>query len=237
MTLQTIMRQFARWHIWLAWLFGVPIVLWTLSGLFMVLRPIEEVRGEHLLRADPAIEAGELVLPRFLAPVRSAELAAQPDGPVWIVSEASGGRYRYSARDGSAVPPVIASEARRIADAAYAGNGALETITYHPQGTAPDRMDGAGNLWLAQYADGTHLYIADATGEVLGVRTQWWRAYDFMWGLHIMDLQRRENSHHPVLILFASISLAGTLLGLALMFRRRRLRRRRSRTALSRRSA
>ena len=42
------MARYARWHIWLGWLVGVPLLLWTLSGVAMVARPIEEVRGEHL---------------------------------------------------------------------------------------------------------------------------------------------------------------------------------------------
>ena len=49
-----------RWHIWLGWLVGVPMLLWTVSGVVMVVKPIEEVRGAALLaelrpvRADRA---------------------------------------------------------------------------------------------------------------------------------------------------------------------------------------
>ena len=52
------MRRFAKWHIWLGWLTGVPLVLWCVSGLVMVARPIEEVRGDHLRR-----ELGPVALP------------------------------------------------------------------------------------------------------------------------------------------------------------------------------
>ena len=45
------MRRLARWHIWLGWLIGLPLVMWTVTGLVMVARPIETVRGTHL-RAD-----------------------------------------------------------------------------------------------------------------------------------------------------------------------------------------
>ena len=37
--------RLTRWHIWLGWLAGVPLLLWTISGLFMVAQPIETVRG------------------------------------------------------------------------------------------------------------------------------------------------------------------------------------------------
>ena len=35
-----------RWHVWLGWLIFIPMLLWTVSGVAMVLKPIEEVRGE-----------------------------------------------------------------------------------------------------------------------------------------------------------------------------------------------
>ena len=57
---------------------------------------------------------------------------------------------------------------------------------------------------------------------MLALRTKLWRAYDFMWGLHIMDLRGRENAHHPVLIGFAGLAFVGSLMGCVLLFRRRR---------------
>jgi ABC-type Mn2+/Zn2+ transport system permease subunit len=56
------------------------------------------------------------------------------------------------------------------------------------------------------------------------VRTRWWRTFDFVWGLHIMDLQTREDTHHPILIFFALLAVIGALFGCILMFRRRSAR-------------
>ena len=56
------------------------------------------------------------------------------------------------------------------------------------------------------------------------MRTEWWRTFDLMWGLHIMDLETREDTSHPVLIIFALLSILGALLGCVLMFRRRKAR-------------
>jgi len=54
------------------------------------------------------------------------------------------------------------------------------------------------------------------------VRTNFWRAFDFMWGIHIMDLQTRKDTSHPILIVFAVISLVGSILGFIMLFTRRR---------------
>ena len=219
------MLRFARWHIWLGWLVGFPILMWTATGLFMVARPIEEVRGSHLRAPQAAIDPAGLRFPATIGePIHEARLVAQPDGPAWIVTAADGARWRYSARHGTATPPVVADEARRIAAEAYAGKARLDGVTYFPADEVPVEARSAGAVWQARFADGTHVYIDDATGEVVALRTGQWRLYDVMWGLHIMDLQTRDDTHHPILILFAALAMIGALLGCTLLFRRRKAR-------------
>jgi hypothetical protein len=219
------MQRFARWHVWLGWLVGLPMLMWAVTGLFMVARPIEEVRGEHL-RAEPAaIDPAGVAFPAAIGePVREARLVAQPGGPAWIVTSADGARWRYSAVTGAALAPVVRREAQAIATAAYAGDARLEALTYFPAGAAPAEARTSGAAWRGRFSDDTHVYIDDATGEVLALRTGQWRLYDVMWGLHIMDLKTREDSHHPVIVVFAALAAIGAALGCVLLFRRRRSR-------------
>jgi hypothetical protein len=219
-----MMQRFARWHIWLGWLVGFPILMWCVTGLIMVSRPIEEVRGDHLRAAQPSVSTENIVLPRLYEPIRSAELVQQPDGPVWVVTGADGRKWRNSAVDGTRVPPVIEEEARRIAEAAYAGPGEIENVAYIPAETEPLELRRGLPSWQVRYSDGTNLYIDDNTGQVAALRTPFWRTFDFVWGLHIMDLQTREDTHHPILIFFAIIASIGALIGCILMFRRRKAR-------------
>ena len=218
------MRRFAKWHIWLGWLVGVPVLMWTVTGLIMVIKPIEEVRGSHLRAETPPVSGAGLAMPTLTTDVTAVELVRQPDGPVWVVQEASGGRYRYSARDGTLLPPVLEEEARALALATFAGDAELEKLTYFPSDEAPMDLRVPRNSWQAHFADGTNVYVDDTTGEVLALRTGWWRVFDFAWGLHIMDLETREDTSHPVLILFAALAIIGSLLGCVLMFRRRKVR-------------
>jgi uncharacterized iron-regulated membrane protein len=226
MAQQRMMLRFARWHIWLGWVVGAPILMWTLTGLFMVARPIEEVRGEHLRAPPNAVVKGAYALPDVGEPIVGAELVQQPIGPVWLVSTAEGARYRYFAPDGSLVPPVIESEAREIADATYSGDGTLEAVVYIPADAPPSDLRAGVNAWQARFSDGTNVYLDAATGEVLAVRTGWWRTYDLMWALHIMNLENRDNPHHPLIIVSAVLASIGALLGCILLFRRRKARRR-----------
>jgi uncharacterized iron-regulated membrane protein len=225
MALPRMMQRFARWHIWLGWVVGLPILMWTVTGLWMVARPIEEVRGTHLRAEHAAIDPAEVRFPANIGePIHEARLVAQPDGPAWIVTSADGRRWRYSARFGTATPPVVEDEARRIAEAAYAGDARLAGVSYFPPGEAPTAARSSAAVWQVRFADGTQVYIDDATGEVLGLRTGQWRLYDLMWGLHIMDPQTREDTHNPFVIGFAVLAVIGAVLGCILLFRRRKAR-------------
>jgi hypothetical protein len=225
MARQRMMQRFARWHIWLGWLVGLPILMWAVTGLWMVARPIEEVRGEHLRAPHAAIDPAGLRFPQAIGePIHEARLVAQPGGPAWLVTAADGRRWRYSARTGAAAAPVVAAEARRIGEAAYGGPARFTGTTYFPPGEAPLAARSAGAVWQARFADGTQVYIDDATGEVLALRTSGWRLYDFLYGLHVMDPVTREDAHNPFAIAFAALAVIGAALGCVLLFRRRKAR-------------
>jgi hypothetical protein len=225
MARQRMMQRFARWHIWLGWAVGLPVLMWAVTGLVMVARPIEAVRGEHLRAAPAAIDPGQVRFPATVGePIVEARLVAQPGGPAWIVTAASGQRWRYAARTGAAAAPVVEAEARRIAEAAYAGTAPFAGASYRPAGEAPLEARSSGAVWQARFADGTHVYIDDATGEVLALRTGGWRLYDFLYGLHVMDPQTHEDAHNPFAVTFAALAVIAAALGCTLLFRRRRAR-------------
>lgn len=219
-----MMQRLAQYHIWLGWLVGVPLLIWTVSGLVMALRPLEQVRGDDLIAQAPPIDPAEIIFPTIREPLREIRLVQQADGPSWIVTAANGQRWRYSATYGTATPPVIEEEAHAIAAASYAGDARLEGVRYFPADEAPADLRAPVATWQAHYDDGTNLYIDSVTGEVLVARTGQWRLYDLMWGLHIMDLENRSDTSHPILILFAGLSVTGALIGCVLLFRRRKAR-------------
>ena len=177
---QVLMRHLARWYIWLGWLIGVPLAMWTITGLVMVSRPIEEVRGNNL-RKD--------------------------------------------------LPPVALPAAANTA-----GRSAITTITYMDDTierfsasgiTLPEIEEIAARLVVAEQIDGGKAVVgaqflaADETPIELRRPFPSWRIFNVMWGLHIMDLQRRDDSSHPIPILFAALTAIGSIIGCVLLFRRR----------------
>ena len=94
-----------KWHIWLGWLVGVPLILWTASGLFMVARPIEEIRGEHLRKAPLMLATDMPVAPSLSGrAVEKLTLEQRIDGRVWIIKYQGGDLRRADAATGALLP-------------------------------------------------------------------------------------------------------------------------------------
>ncbi len=201
-------------------------MLWTATGLFMVIKPIEEVRGEHL-RAETPSQA--LVLPGSEiateeAQLRSMRVTMQDGRAVAILTTLDGVTSRVDMESGTALPRLTASDARELVEKRIIGGDKVEAVNLFEAEDVPFDFRRPMPVWQVALADGTHVYVGRDTGEIEAVRTRWWRWFDFAWGLHIMDLQTREDTSHPILIGFAALSLTGAILGCILMFRRRKAR-------------
>ena len=220
------MRLLAKWHIWLGWLVGVPIVMWLASGLFMTIKPIEEVRGEHLrVHAEEAplvIEGSAFATSD--AGLKDMRLVMQEGRAVALLTTLDGAVTRIDYASGEPIAAVTADTARAIVADRIIGGDAVKSVRFFEADEVPFDFRRPRPVWQVTLEDATHIYVGRDTGEIEAVRTQWWRWFDFMWGLHIMDLSEREATSHPILILFAGLSLTGAMLGCILMFRRRKSR-------------
>ena len=221
------MLKLAKWHIWLGWLVGVPIVMWTATGLFMVAKPIEEVRGNHLRieQAQPqplVLEGSALATPE--AQLSEMRAVMQDGRPVAILTTLDDVTTRVDMASGEPIPALDAAGASALVGRRIVGGSDVDAVTFFDADDVPFDFRRPLPVWQVRLADGTNVYVGRDTGEIEAVRTSWWRWFDFMWGLHIMDLSEREDTSHPTLILFAALSLIGALLGTILMFRRRKAR-------------
>jgi uncharacterized iron-regulated membrane protein len=212
-------QRLRRWHIWLGWIVGLPFLAWTVSGLVMVARPIETVRGEGLIAEAPALPAGFVPVPPAIGPrpLASLRLESRPDGPKWLLKYADGGTRLADAASGRLLPPLRAADAARIVGARYTGKARIAAVDRTPADSPPLDLRRKVAAWRVTMSDGTRFYLDASTGEVLARRTRWWRFYDWMWGLHIMDLETREDAHNPLLIGFGLVAFLTTLLALAML--------------------
>jgi len=118
---------------------------------------------------------------------------------------------------GLLVEPLSAADAAREVTARYAGKAKLRSVARTSADDPPLEFRRPVAAWQVAMDDGTRFYVDAASGEVAARRTSWWRFYDFMWGLHIMDLKTREDAHNPLVLGFGFTALAMTVLALVLL--------------------
>lgn len=222
-----LLNRFARWHVWLGWLVGVPIVLWLASGLFMTLKPLPQVRGEHLrieteASAPLILEGSDLASEE--AQLKDMRVTMQDGRAVAILTTLDGVTSRVDFATGEPIPALTAADARALVAARIVGGEKVESVTFFEAEDVPFDFRRPVPVWRVVLEDATYVYVGRDTGRVEAVRTRWWRWFDFAWGLHIMDLSEREDNSHPILIGFAGLSLVSALLGCVVMFRRRKSR-------------
>jgi hypothetical protein len=209
-----------RWHIWLGWLVGLPMLFWTLSGVVMVWKPIEEVRGADLLRdLSPVRLTAPPILPPQVAgmPVQRLALENRAAGPRWVIDIPGAPTRLADPLTGALLPPVSAAEAAREVATRYTGNAQVRAVSRTSANGPPLDLRRPVATWAVEMTDGTRFYVDVGSGEVVARRTRWWRLYDWMWGLHIMDLKTREDTNNPWVVGFGLAALITTLLALVLL--------------------
>lgn len=227
-------------HRYLGIFIAIQLVFWTASGTFFALVPITKIRGEHLVHSAPQRTLGDqrLVSPNALLGqpgvdksigVDRITLATRLGVPVYLVTTEDG-IAAFDARSGMRLPALDEAGARSVASART--NLDLTAASLVTRTSDGDEYRG-GELpaWRVVASDGTHLYIGAHSGKLRAVRTSNWRLYDFLWGLHIMDWQGREDFNHWLLKGAASLALLSVLAGVLVFIQSARLKRRGTRAA------
>ena len=215
-----IRHNLRRWHIWLGWLVGIPMLFWTVSGVVMVWRPIEEVRGTDLLEEPAPVRlAAPPRVPQQVAglPVTGLSLEQRAVGPRWVLEVRGAPARLADALTGQLLPPISAAEAAQEVASRYKGDARIERVLKTDPAKPPLEFRRETPAWAVHMTDGTHFYVDANTGEIVARRTRWWRFYDWMWGLHIMDLDTREDTHNPWVLGFGIAALVTSFLALFLL--------------------
>ena len=235
-------------HRWLGLLMALQIIAWMLSGFYFSLFPIQQIRGEHLTRPVAGLDATMLQQARFDASV-SSELAEHLDGDysmeslrlvsihdrvAWRVSGDLDNRpfaRLLDSASGAVLPMLSAEEAVRTGRwwlHEAAGDVSVEWVEEAPANR--DIRAGMLPAWKISVTEpeDLNLYLHPWTGEILARRTARWRLFDFLWMLHIMDYDEREDFSHPLLQVAAFLGLVVALSGLVFWLLTTRLFRRRN---------
>ena len=151
--------------------------------------------------------------------VKSVELKAIRGKPFYVVRD-SNGAHLHDAYSGDAISPLDQSAAIALAEYYFTGDqpaARAQLLTDNPPAEIPARILP---IWRIDFDDqfGTSFYIDPNTGALVTRRHDYWRAFDFLWMLHIMDYEERADVHNSLLFYAAMFSLTSVLAGLLLLF-------------------
>lgn len=221
-------RSIARIHKWLGLIVFAQLIVWTATGLFFVAVHITDVRADDLVH--PPNHATPVNMAQVKITSAEALKAVAEDRPFEVALKSLGGVpvYEIRAEIGTFLVSAETGErliideplARRIASATWAQPTPIRAIEELEK--APRESTVSGNVWAAHFAgegDPT-LYISAVNGRTSAPRTNLWRTYDFLYGLHLMDYSEHENFNTPWMLAAAILALSTVLFGVALLVHR-----------------
>ena len=194
-------------HKWLGLFIGLQVVIWSLSGLYMTAVHIDIIHGDHLIRQTPvrSADVSKLRDPIAVAAANRADgarLAWVRNQPAYLLATEAGEKIVHAV-SGRPVSPPNEAEIRAIAKSIYTGDekiASAELISEIPgeiRGRKPP-------IWRVEFDHWNKptLYFSPVTGELVTRRHELWRIFDFVWMLHIMDYDTRDNVNNALLRIF-----------------------------------
>jgi len=142
---------------------------------------------------------------------QSITLKSMMEQPVYLLTGDS--TLLLDAHDGRQLSPLDEQTAIQVARYHYEGEGNIRHVELLENNPPKELQTRPLPLWRIDFDDAwnSSFYIDPHTGEFETRRHTLWRVFDFLWMLHVMDYDEREDINNTVLRLF---SILGVFLGM-----------------------
>lgn len=223
-----------RLHKWLTLFVGLQLMIWTFSGVYMVVVDLDFIHGDSLVRnlrtplamGRPTTSIAEIA--RRYPEVTQVAMRSLPGFTDSVYEVTTQGRkVLLNANSGEQISPLSAGRIRELARYYYAGSGAPVAMSLIERDPPLEIQTRALPLWRVDFDDWlqTSFYLHPDTGTLVTRRHRFWRWFDFLWMLHIMDYETRDDINNAVLRVATALGATTVLSGLWLTyfsFRRKR---------------
>lgn len=218
-------RQVRRWHRVVAMATSCQLLLWTLSGLYFAFIDIDYVRGHQFKRAAESSQIDLSLLQ--VGGISASKLVIIERRPNEIVLGVHhDDKIEWRDDEGRPLEPLSSDEALTVGSAGTVMS--LDRFEWVDSEVAGSEYRGAPlplwRLWESANPDRV-VYLDAMSGEVVVVRHEAWRWWDFLWSLHIMSYDDRDTIGTWLLRIFSVLALATAILGLWLFRDTRRAKR------------
>lgn len=213
-------------HKWLTLIVGLQLLLWTVSGFYMVVVDLDFIHGDPLVRnLRVPLTMGQPLTPitdvaqRYPEVTQVTVRTLPATGPVYEVT-ANGRKVLVDAASGQQLSPLSAGRIRELARSYYAGTGEPTNVNLIEQDPPTEIQTRGLPLWRIDFDDGleTSLYIHPDTGALVTRRHRFWRWFDFLWMVHIMDYEAREDVNNGLLRVASALGTITAVSGVWLLY-------------------
>ena len=228
-------------HRYLGVIIGIQFLLWTVGGLYFSWNNIDNVHGDHLrksvafLKADTQVASPTIALQylrsdRPIDSIHSIHLIRVLEKPVYQIQYFKGhsgeGSHHHvhfalaDATTGALRSPLTKEEATAIALEQIISGAKIKTVEYLEQvGKHSEYRERPLPAYAISFEEpACTIYIAAETGTYQTIRHDQWRAFDFLWMLHTMDYEGRDNFGNIALRAFSIFGLFTVCSGFTLFF-------------------
>ncbi|RDY59555.1 hypothetical protein [Flagellimonas nanhaiensis] len=231
MTKREFIQFNRKWHRYLGAILGIQFFLWTIGGLYFSWTNIDEIRGDHLKKKhilpslnDTLVSPSQFLLKENIPKdsILTLELTSILNDPIYRIVYNSGGERKVvltHALTGELKKPLSENEAVQMAKEGLAVDAPLTEVTYLTESGKHHEYRGrplpAYAITFGEPAN-TTVYVSPEYGSIQTFRSNKWRAFDFLWMLHTMDYEGRDNFNNLLLRAFAVFGLFTILSGFTL---------------------
>jgi uncharacterized iron-regulated membrane protein len=213
-------------HKWIGLFIGIQVLIWLATGLYMVIVDLDFIHGDPLVRNMQQTIVVPVSSPWSIATLRSKYPDASHIGlrPVmektFIAITTAEKRYLMDPESGEIVSPLNEDTARKIARFHFNGDANITSVALITQDAPMEIQTRQLPLWRVDFDDrfSTSFYIDPYSGRLVTRRHQYWRIFDFLWMLHIMDYDQRSDVHNLLLKTAEVTGLTFAITGLWLLF-------------------
>ena len=206
-------------HKYLSFFISLQLLLWTVSGIYFAFNKIELVRGEQYRKqVEQSINLGDF---DFEIP-NTTDVSIQKRLGENIAVIKVDGTTKYLNRSGESISKLTESEAMNL----VISNTTLSPVLVEEIVDERSGSEYRGrSLPIYKVESKTNkdldinVYLNVYSGEVLAIRSNQWRIWDLMWGLHIMDWKERDNISNILLKIFSILALVSSVTGVMLFFK------------------
>lgn len=233
----TFQRKLRKTHRWMGVLLGIQFLLWTIGGLYFSWSDMDEVHGDHQkAHIHPMGSNLKLVNPQdiieqirlkdsvnYIFDIRLIQVLGKPVYQITYSKEHDRAKkiQLANAQTGKLRPALSKEEAILVAQKSFIKDSKVKSVEYltNTNGHHEYREQPLPAYAITfEHPSNTTTYVANELGTVQKFRNSKWRIFDFLWMLHTMDYQGRDNISNWLLRAFSIFGLITISSGFVLFF-------------------